>query len=189
MTGICVKGIQKGRITHRIQGRQTAKSSPQVEGGVVHAFEVSPIGKANLAGVQHFIHYLAPQGMADFVLAIGSISSNQSGECTARSASSKPKAKLQSQPGQRDIRRALIEADLVDCMVVLPGQLLYSTQIPVCHWFLATNKAAAAKRRSRGRRKQTLFIDVRKFGTRARAAKKCRLPHINPTTNECANLQ
>ncbi len=55
-----------------------------------------------------------------------------------------------------DVRRALIEADLVDCMVALPGQRFYSTQIPVCLWFLAKNKAAAAKRGFRDRRKQTL---------------------------------
>jgi type I restriction enzyme M protein len=60
--------------------------------------------------VQHFSHHLAPHGMAGFVFANGSMSSNQSGE--------------------GDIRRALIEADLVDCMVALPGQLSYSTQIP-----------------------------------------------------------
>jgi type I restriction-modification system DNA methylase subunit len=171
MIRICFEWIQKGRMARRIRGRQTAKGSPQVERGGVHAFEVSPNGKANLAWVQHFIHYLAPQGMADFVLANGSMSSNQSGDCTARSASSKPKAKLQSQPRQRDIRRALIEADLVDCMVVLPGQLLYSTQIPVCLWFLAKNKAAAARCGFRDRRKQTFFIDARKLGTGARAAK------------------
>jgi type I restriction enzyme M protein len=83
--------------------------------------------------------------MAGFVLANGSMSSNQSGE--------------------GDIRRALIEADLVDCMVSLPGQLFYSTQIPVCLWFLAKNKAADANRGFRDRRKQTLFIDARKLGT------------------------
>ena len=108
-------------------------------------FGVPPKGNANFAWVQHFIHHLAPQGMAGFVLANGSMSSNQSGE--------------------GDIRRALIEADLVDCMVALPGQLFYSTQIPVCLWFLAKNKAAAAKRGFRDRRKQTLFIDARKLGT------------------------
>ena len=108
-------------------------------------FGVPPKGNANFAWVQHFIHHLAPQGMAGFVLANGSMSSNQSGE--------------------GDIRRALIEADLVDCMVALPGQLFYSTQIPVCLWFLAKNKAADAKRGFRDRRKQTLFIDARKLGT------------------------
>ena len=108
-------------------------------------FGVPPRGNANFAWVQHFIHHLAPQGMAGFVLANGSMSSNQSGE--------------------GDIRRALIEADLVDCMVALPGQLFYSTQIPVCLWFVAKNKAADEKRGFRDRRKQTLFIDARKLGT------------------------
>jgi len=108
-------------------------------------FGVPPKGNANFAWVQHFIHHLAPNGMAGFVLANGSMSSNQSGE--------------------GDIRRALIEADLVDCMVALPGQLFYSTPIPVCLWFLAKNKAADAKRGFRDRCKQTLFIDARKLGT------------------------
>jgi type I restriction enzyme M protein len=83
--------------------------------------------------------------MAGFVLANGSMSSNQSGE--------------------GDIRRALIEADLVDCMVALPGQLFYSTQIPVCLWFLTKSKKADSKRGFRDRRKETLFIDARKQGT------------------------
>jgi type I restriction enzyme M protein len=108
-------------------------------------YGVPPKGNANFAWVQHFIHHLAPQGMAGFVLANGSMSSNQSGE--------------------GDIRQKLIEADLVDCMVALPGQLFYSTQIPVCLWFLAKNKNADAKRGFRDRRKQTLFIDARKLGT------------------------
>ena len=108
-------------------------------------FGIPPKGNANFAWVQHFIHHLAPQGMAGFVLANGSMSSNQSGE--------------------GDIRRALIEADLVDCMVALPGQLFYSTQIPVCLWFLTKNKGADIKRGFRDRRKHTLFIDARKLGT------------------------
>ena len=108
-------------------------------------FGVPPKGNANFAWVQHFIHHLAPHGMAGFVLANGSMSSNQSGE--------------------GDIRRALIEADLVDCMIALPGQLFYSTQIPVCLWFLAKNKGADTKRGFRARRQQTLFIDARKLGT------------------------
>ena len=105
-------------------------------------YGVPPKGNANFAWVQHFIHHLAPQGMAGVVLANGSMSSNQSGE--------------------GDIRKALIEADLVDCMVALPGQLFYSTQIPVCLWFL-TRKKNDGKRRDR--RKETLFIDARKMGT------------------------
>jgi type I restriction enzyme M protein len=111
-------------------------------------YGVPPKGNANFAWVQHFIHHLAPPssgssgGMAGFVLANGSMSSNQSGE--------------------GEIRKALIEADLVDCMVALPGQLFYSTQIPVCLWFLTRNKNDGKKR---DRRKQTLFIDARKMGT------------------------
>jgi len=105
---------------------------------------VPPKGNANFARGQHFLHHLAPHGMAGFVLANGSISSNQSGE--------------------GDIRRALIEADLLDCMVALPGQLFYSTQIPVCLWLIAKNKNADAKRGFRDQRKQTLFIDARKLG-------------------------
>ena len=107
-------------------------------------YGVPPKGNANFAWVQHFMHHLAPDGMAGFVLANGSMSSNQSGE--------------------GEIRRALIEADLVDCMVALPGQLFYSTQIPVCLWFLAKSKKADAKRGFRDRRKETLFIDARKMG-------------------------
>jgi type I restriction enzyme M protein len=81
-------------------------------------------------------------GHAGFASANGAMSSNQSGE--------------------GDIRRAIVEADLVDCMVALPGQLFYSTQIPVCLWFLARNKNDGKRR---DRRKETLFIDARKMGT------------------------
>jgi type I restriction enzyme M protein len=105
-------------------------------------YGVPPVGNANYAWIQHFIHHLAPNGIAGFVLANGSMSSNQSGE--------------------GDIRRAIIEADLVDCMVALPGQLFYTTQIPVCLWFLARSKGNG---RFRDRRRQTLFIDARKLGT------------------------
>jgi type I restriction enzyme M protein len=108
-------------------------------------FGVPPKGNANFAWVQHFIHHLAPHGIAGFVLANGSMSSNQSGE--------------------GEIRKAIVEGDLVDCMVTLPGQLFYSTPIPVCLWFLAKNKGVDAKRGFRDRRKQTLFIDARKLGT------------------------
>jgi len=101
-----------------------------------------PAGNANFAWVQHFIHHLAPTGLAGFVLANGSMSSNQSGE--------------------GEIRKNLIEADLVDCMVALPGQLFYSTQIPVCLWFLARTKHNG---RFRDRRGETLFLDARKLGS------------------------
>jgi type I restriction enzyme M protein len=101
-----------------------------------------PAANANFAWVQHFIHHLAPTGLAGFVLANGSMSSNQSGE--------------------GEIRKNIIEADLVDCMVALPGQLFYSTQIPVCLWFLARTKKNGSFRDRRG---ETLFIDARKLGT------------------------
>jgi type I restriction enzyme M protein len=104
-------------------------------------FGTPPAGNANFAWVQQFIHHLAPNGIAGFVLANGSMSSNQSGE--------------------GEIRKAIVEADLVDCMVAMPGQLFYSTQIPVCLWFLARNKRNG---RFRDRRGEVLFIDARKLG-------------------------
>ena len=100
-----------------------------------------PVGNANFAWVQHMIHHLAPNGIAGYVLANGSMSSNTSGE--------------------GEIRKAIIEADLVDCMIALPGQLFYTTPIPACLWFLARNKANGKHRDRRG---QTLFIDTRKLG-------------------------
>lgn len=105
-------------------------------------YGIPPAGNANFAWVQHFIFHLAPTGYAGFVLANGSMSSNQSGE--------------------GEIRKNIIEADLVDCMVALPGQLFYSTQIPVCLWFIARDKKNGAFRDRRG---ETLFIDARKLGT------------------------
>ncbi len=112
------------------------------------AYGTPPASNANYAWVQHFIHHLAPTGLAGFVLANGSMSSNQSGE--------------------GEIRKAIIEADLVDCMVALPGQLFYSTQIPVCLWFLARNKKNGPSGQNwRDRRGDTLFIDARKLGTMA----------------------
>jgi type I restriction enzyme M protein len=106
-----------------------------------------PPGNANFAWVQHFLHHLAPTGIAGFVLANGSMSSQQSGE--------------------GEIRKNIIEADLVDCMVALPGQLFYSTQIPVCLWFLARDKKnglGGRGKKMRNRSHETLFIDARKLG-------------------------
>ncbi len=99
-----------------------------------------PPGNANFAWVQHFVHHLAPHGTAGFVLANGSMSAGGS---------------------EGEIRRRMVEADLVDCLIALPGQLFYQTQIPVCLWFLARNKAGAGERERRGR---TLFIDARRLG-------------------------
>lgn len=100
-----------------------------------------PAGNANFAWVQHIIHHLAPTGVAGVVLANASMSSNQSGE--------------------GEIRKSLIEADLVDCMVALPSQLFYSTQIPACLWFLARDRKNG---KFRDRRGHVLFIDARKLG-------------------------
>jgi type I restriction enzyme M protein len=112
------------------------------ESDVRWKYGVPPSGNANFAWVQHIVHHLAPQGVAGFVLANGSMSSNQSGE--------------------GEIRQRLVEADLVDCMVALPGQLFYATPIPVCLWFLARSKNDGKRR---DRRKQTIFIDARNLGT------------------------
>lgn len=104
-------------------------------------YGVPPVNNANFAWVQHFVHHLAPNGIAGFVLSNGSMSSNTSNE--------------------GEIRKAIIEADLVDCMIALPGQLFYSTQIPACLWFLTKNKE---NHKFRDRRGQVLLIDARKMG-------------------------
>ena len=101
---------------------------------------VPPVGNANFAWVQHFLYHLAPRGIAGFVLANGSMSSNQSGE--------------------GEIRKKIIEAGLVDCIIALPGQLFRSTQIPACLWFLRRGRIAGNETRSG----ETLFIDARKLG-------------------------
>jgi type I restriction enzyme M protein len=110
-------------------------------------FGAPPVGNANYAWVQHLISHLAPNGVAGFVLANGSLSSNTSGE--------------------GEIRKRIVEADLVDCIVAMPGQLFYSTQIPVSLWFLARNKASGRGMDGaalRDRSGETLFIDARKLG-------------------------
>ena len=105
-----------------------------------------PAGNANFAWIQHIAHHLAPHGVAGFVLANGSMSSTASGE--------------------GEIRQHLIEDNLVDCMVALPGQLFYSTSIPVCLWFLANDRSNGLVKHSklRDRRGEILFIDARKLG-------------------------
>jgi len=110
-------------------------------------FGIPPVSNANFAWVQHFIYHLAPNGIAGFVLANGSMSSNQSGE--------------------GEIRKNIIEADLVDCIVALPDKLFYSTQIPACLWFIARNKRGGtglSGRPLRNRSGEVLFIDARKMG-------------------------
>jgi len=104
-------------------------------------YGVPPAGNANFAWVQHMTHHLAPSGIAGFVLANGSMSSNQSGE--------------------GEIRQKIVEADLVDCMIALPGQLFYGTAIPACLWFLTRTKSNG---KFKDRRGKTLFIDARRLG-------------------------
>jgi len=103
-------------------------------------YGVPPSGNANYGWIQHFIHHLAPHGLAGFVLANGSLTSEQSGE--------------------GDIRKNLIEAGLVDCIVSLPSQLFYSTQISACLWFISRDK----QKRDNNSKNSILFIDGRNLG-------------------------
>ena len=112
----------------------------QKDGSTVHVDG----GNANYAWILHFLHHLAPHGTAGFVLANGSLTSNTSGE--------------------GDIRKAIIEADMVDCIIALPGQLFYTTPIPACLWFLTRNKGADKERGFRARHGETIFIDSRRLG-------------------------
>ena len=107
-------------------------------------YETPPTGNANYAWILHMVSKLSAHGVAGFVLANGSMSTSTSGEGA--------------------IRRKLVENDLVDCMIALPGQLFYTTQIPVCLWFLAKSKKADRERGYRNREGETLFIDARKLG-------------------------
>ena len=109
-------------------------------------YGIPPAGNANYAWLQHILHQLSPTGTAGVVLANGSMSSTQSGE--------------------GEMRKALIEGEVVDCMIALPGQLFYSTQIPACLWFLAKDKSngLARGKKLRDRRGEVLFIDARKLG-------------------------
>ena len=114
---------------------------------------VPPVGNANYAWIQHFIHHLSPPngrggGIAAFVMANGSLSSNSGGE--------------------GDIRKSIIEADLVDCVIAMPAQLFLTTGIPVCLWFVTRDKSGkhlAKGKGGRDRRGETLFIDARNMGT------------------------
>jgi len=104
-------------------------------------FGTPPVGNANFAWVQHFIYHLAPTGIASFVLANGSMSSTTSNE--------------------GEIRKNIVERDLVDCMIALPSQLFYNTMISACLWFIARDKS---NHKFRDRNGQVLFIDARKLG-------------------------
>jgi len=114
----------------------------RLRGDARWVYGAPPTGNANFAWLQHIISHLAPEGVAGVVLANGSMSSNTSGE--------------------GEIRRAIMEADLVDCVIALPSQLFYSTPIPACLWFLSRSKVNG---KFRDRRRHTLFIDARKLGS------------------------
>ncbi len=134
-------------------------------------YGLPPVGNANYAWIQHFLYHLNDSGTAGFVMANGSLSSQQSGE--------------------GDIRRRLVEEDLVDCIVALPGQLFYSTGIPVCLWFLTKNKTRfpspsssgrGARGEGRSRKAETLFINASKLGYLEDRT------HRNLTDNEIAQI-
>ncbi|WP_409439120.1 N-6 DNA methylase [Psychromonas sp. GE-S-Ul-11] len=111
-------------------------------------YPTPPTGNANYAWIMHMISKLSEHGTAGFVLANGSMSSNTSGE--------------------GDIRQKIIENDLVDCMIALPGQLFYTTQIPVCLWFISKDKRGNDEKgllKRRDRQGETLFIDAREMGS------------------------
>jgi len=118
----------------------------KLQGDVRWQFGTPPSVNANFGWVQHIYHHLAPHGIAGFVLANGSLSSQQSGE--------------------GEIRQRLIEKDVIDCIVALPGQLFSTTQIPVCLWFIARDKSngIVKDKKLRDRRGDVLFIDARNMG-------------------------
>lgn len=125
--------------------KQWRGDSELVDDGRWAGFDVPPTGNANYAWIMHMISKLSENGTAGFVLANGSMSSNTGSEGA--------------------IRQKIIEQDLVDCMIALPGQLFYTTQIPVCLWFITKNKKEDTERGYRNRQGETLFIDARKIGS------------------------
>ena len=122
-------------------------------------YETPPTGNANYGWILHIVSKLSAHGVAGFVLANGSMSTSTKGEGT--------------------IRQKLVENDLVDCMIALPGQLFYTTQIPVCLWFLSKSKKADKQRGYRNREGETLFIDARQIGSMiSRTQKELTEKHI-----------
>ncbi|MEJ7891853.1 MAG: class I SAM-dependent DNA methyltransferase [Solirubrobacteraceae bacterium] len=118
-------------------------STPAVLDDARWKYGTPPANNANYAWIQHFLHHLAPQGRAGFVMANGSLTSARGGEA--------------------EIRRQLILDDVVDCIVAMPAQLFYTTGIPVCLWFLDRDKSGSGSRDHRG---ETLFLDARHLGTK-----------------------
>lgn len=117
-------------------------SGEQLRDDIRWKYGMPPTGNANYAWLQHYVHKLSPSGTGGIVLANGSMNSNSGGE--------------------GEIRKNMIEAGLIDCMISLPAQLFYNTMIPACLWFLARNKTNS---KFRNRSNEVLFIDARKLGT------------------------
>lgn len=127
-----------------------------LEGDPRWVYGTPPHGNANYAWLQHMLYHLNPKGLAGIVLANGSMSSNQNSE--------------------GEIRKKMVEADVIECMVALPGQLFFNTQIPACLWFLAKKKD--------GRKGEILFIDARNLGIMiTRAQKELSEEDINKIAN------
>jgi type I restriction enzyme M protein len=122
---------------------QSEWSTPAILDDARWANGTPPTGNANYAWIQHFLHHLAPNGRAGFVMANGSLTTMTSGE--------------------GKIRESLVRADVVDCVVALPAQLFYTTGIPVCLWFFDRNKASSSER---DRREETLLVDARQMGSK-----------------------
>ena len=134
-------------------------------------FGIPPAGNANFAWLQHMVYHLSPNGVAGIVLANGSLSSNTTNE--------------------GEIRKNLLNADLVDAIVSLPGNLFYSTPIPVCLWILNRNKKGSPNFRSR--ENEILFIDARNLGQlvdrRHRELTKEDIQKIADTYHQWRNLE
>lgn len=139
-------GIKADYVLANPPFNQSDWGQEKLQGDVRWQFGTPPSGNANFGWVQHIYHHLAPHGIAGFVLANGSLSSQQSGE--------------------GEIRQRLIEKDVIDCIVALPGQLFSTTQIPVCLWFVARDKSngIVKDKKLRDRRGDVLFIDARNLG-------------------------
>ncbi|HTE26970.1 class I SAM-dependent DNA methyltransferase [Flavitalea sp.] len=145
-------------------------SGEQLRDDMRWKFGTPPVGNANYAWLQHFAHKLSPNGTAGIVLANGSMNSNTGSE--------------------GEIRKAMIEAGLIDCMVALPAQLFYNTMIPACLWFLARNKKNG---KFRDRSNEILFIDARKLGVminrRNKELKEGEIRKITDTYHKWRNLK
>jgi type I restriction enzyme M protein len=138
---------------------QSQWSTPAILEDARWQYGVPPTGNANYAWIQHFLHHLAPDGRAGFVMANGSLTTMSGGE--------------------GKIREGMIHADVVDCVVALPAKLFYTTGIPVCLWFLDRDKATGAERDRHG---EILFLDARHMG------RKISRTQIELTDEEIARL-